>query len=137
MAQVWRLPRRGSILIVEDSIDVCGGMLQLLELAGFSVVSAANGDQGLARLSASPDRFALLLLDLALPGPMSGYDLRARQLLDPAMSAVPTVVVTACEPGLAEREALHCDDWLDKPFRGAVLLDLVRRFVIPKESEAA
>jgi hypothetical protein len=46
---------------------------------------------------------------------------------------VPTVVITALEPPPDEREALHSDGWLDKPFRSEALLNMVRRFVLPGE----
>ena len=127
------LPRSGSILLVEDSRDVRLGMQQLLELYGFLVVSTADAEQSLARLADAPRRFALVLLDLRLPGALSGYDVRARQLADPALAGVPTVVITALEPLPDEREALHSDGWLDKPFRSEALLSMVRRFVVPGE----
>ena len=127
------LPRSGSILLVEDSRDVRLGMQQLLELYGFLVVSTADAEQALARLKATPRCFALMLLDLRLPGVLSGYDVRARQLADPALAGVPTVVVTALEPPADERESLHSDGWLDKPFRSDALLSMVRRFVVPGE----
>jgi DNA-binding response OmpR family regulator len=134
MAQVSKLtPRCGSILIIEDRNEVRGGLLELLELSGFRADGAATGEQALVALAASPRSFALVLLDLRLPGPLSGYDLRARQLADPELSSVPTVVITACEPQHTEREALHSDGWLEKPFRSEALLDIVRRFVIPVE----
>ena len=130
---VAELPRTGSILLVEDSRDVRLGMQQLLELYGFLVVSASDAEQALARLAASPRCFALVLLDLRLPGALSGYDVRARQLADPTLADVPTVVITALEPLPDEREALHSDGWLDKPFRSEALLNMVRRFVLPGE----
>jgi DNA-binding response OmpR family regulator len=107
------------------------GLLQLLELSGFEVDGAATAEQALSQLEAAPRSFALVLLDLRLTGALSGFDLRARQLADPQLSAVPTVVITACEPERAEREALLSDGWLDKPFGGDALLEVVRRFVVP------
>ena len=125
------LPRHGSILIIEDRNDVRLGVQQLLELSGFHVDGAATAEQALTRLAAAPRSFALVLLDLRLPGSLSGYELRARQLADPELSTVPTVVITACEPQRAERDALRTDGWLDKPFRADALLEVVKRFVVP------
>ena len=134
MAQVSTLqPRRGSILLVEDSRDLRIALEEVLELSGYLVDGAATAEQALASLMASPHRFALMLLDLRLPGPLSGYDVRARQLANPDLSAVPTVVITALEPPPEERLALHSDDWLEKPFRCEALLQVVKRFVVPGE----
>jgi DNA-binding response OmpR family regulator len=134
MAQVSTLqPRRGSILLVEDSRDLRIALEEVLELSGYLVDGAATAEQALASLMASPHRFALMLLDLRLPGPLSGYDVRARQLASPDLSTVPTVVITALEPPPAERLALHSDDWLEKPFRCEALLQVVKRYVVPGE----
>jgi CheY-like chemotaxis protein len=132
MVQVSSVPpRHGSILVIEDSNDVRLGVLQLLELSGYQVDGAATGEQGLTRLTSSPAAFALILLDLRLPGIVSGFDVRAHQLAHPDLATVPTVVMTACEPPSSQRDALHTDGWLDKPFRANDLLEVVRRFVVP------
>ena len=52
------------------------GMAQLLELHGFLVVDAAAGEQALAHLHTDPKGFALMLLDLRMPGAMNGSDVR-------------------------------------------------------------
>src|SRR5688572_13337719 len=90
--------RRGAILIVEDRDDVREGLQQLLELHGFLVFDAADADRAWTHLQADPDGIALMLLDLILPGAMSGRDLRARQLSDSRLAGIPTVVISACEP---------------------------------------
>jgi CheY-like chemotaxis protein len=78
----------------------------------------------------------LILLDLLLPGAISGNDVRARQLADPDLADVPTVVVSACEPRAETQAALKPDVWLEKPFRGEQLLSVVRKYVKP-DSDAA
>ena len=122
-------PRRGAILVVEDRDDVRQGLAQLLELHGFLVADASTGADALEQLTADPDGFALILLDLMLPGAISGRDLRMRQLTDPAL-AIPTIIVTASDVNHAERVGLNPDAWLDKPFRFDDLLTLVRRYVV-------
>ena len=128
------LPRSGAILLVEDCEDMRVGVTQLLELNGFHVSDTANGQQAIDQLNANPGGFALILLDLVLPGRLSGGDVRARQLADPTLAAVPTVVVSACEPAEEAQEALKPEVWLEKPFRGEQLLSVVRRYVRPDET---
>jgi CheY-like chemotaxis protein len=125
-------PRRGAILVVEDRDDVRQGVAQLLELHGFLVFDAADGEQALVQLTSDPDTIALVLLDLMLGGTMSGRDVRARQLGDAQLARVPTVVVSACEPDLRARAQLQPEAWLEKPFRFEALLEIVKRYVIPE-----
>ena len=79
-------PVPGTILVIEDRGDLRGAMLQLLELAGYQVNAAADGEEALLALNAAPGRFALVLLDLRLPGRLSGYELRVRQLANPELA---------------------------------------------------
>jgi CheY-like chemotaxis protein len=124
-------PRKGAILVVEDRDDVRGGMVQLLALHGFTVTGVASAECALDYLEGSTTRLALILLDLLLPGRVSGADLRARQLADPELALVPTVVVSACEPDALVRAELRPAAWLEKPFRGDQLIALVEKYVIP------
>ena len=126
-----RPPRRGAILVVEDRDDVRQGMAQLLELHGFLVVDAAAGEQALDRLRADPDGFALLLLDLRMPGPVDGRDVRRSQLKSPDLADIPTVVVTATVPDGITKAQLRADAWIEKPFRFDDLLLVVRQYVTP------
>jgi CheY-like chemotaxis protein len=125
-------PRRGAILVVEDRDDVRQGLAQLLELHGFLVFDAADGAHALDHLHADPASIALILLDLMLPAPWSGKDLRAHQLADPQLADIPTVVISACEPDLRGRAQLRPEAWLEKPFRFDTLLQVVKKYVTPE-----
>jgi len=124
-------PRSGAILLVEDCYDIRIGLAQLLTLNGYRVTDTADGEHAIDELNANPHGFALILLDLLLPGSLSGNDVRARQLADPQLATVPTVVVTACEPEAGAQARLKPEVWLEKPFRGEQLLSVVRRYVRP------
>lgn len=128
------LRRHGIVLVVEDRDDVRLGLAELLELNGFRVADAATAEQAIASLVAQPTSFALLLLDLLLPGAMSGFDLRVRQLADPALAAIPTVVLSATDQSAGVRADLRPAAWLDKPFYCDDLLNVVRRYVVPERS---
>ena len=128
---VERPPRRGAILVVEDRDDVRQGMAQLLELHGFVVVDAAGGAQALDHLRTDPSGFALMLLDLRMPGGLNGSDVREQQLTTPELADIPTVVVSATEADGAVRAQLRADAWIEKPFRFDDLLAVVRQYVTP------
>lgn len=122
------------MLVIEDRDDVRHGMAQLLELHGFLVADARDAGEALRQLQSEPDGFALILLDLLLPGGPSGRDFRMQQLADPVLAGIPTVVVTAEDVDQQERAALRTDGWLEKPFRCADLLELVERSVVSEGS---
>lgn len=126
--------RRGAILVIEDRDDVRQGLAQLLELHGFLVADARDGEDALQQLTSDPKGFALVLLDLMLPGTLSGRDLRMRQIADPVLSTIPTIVVTASDLDQGQRMGLCPDAWLDKPFRFDDLLELVKRYVVSEGS---
>lgn len=125
-------PRRGEILLIEDRNDVREGIAQLLELHGFMVTEVSDGEQGMRELLTQLHGFALVVLDLLLPGPLSGVEFRACQLSDPQLARIPTIIITASDVDSAERRRLHPDGWLDKPFRFDSLLELVKRHVVPE-----
>jgi CheY-like chemotaxis protein len=126
--------KRGAILVVEDRDDVRQGLAQLLELHGFLVADARNGEEALEQLTSDPEGYALILLDLMLPGAVSGRDVRLHQLQNPALAALPTIVVSASDMDQRERLGLHPDAWLDKPYRFDDLLELVKRYVVSEGS---
>jgi CheY-like chemotaxis protein len=124
--------RQGTILLVEDRDDVRLGLAQLLSLHGYQVAAAADGERALQQLVADPGAFALIVLDLVLPGAISGAALRERQLADTALRPIPTIVITATEVKPDERQPLRPDAWLDKPFRFDDLLGLIQQYVVPE-----
>ena len=134
MVQVVTAARRGEILLIEDRSEVREGLAQLLELHGFMVTEAADADHAMRELTAQPQGFALVLLDLLLGNAMDGIDFRMRQLADPQLTTVPTIVITASDIALGDRAPLRADGWLEKPFRFDTLLDMVKRYVISEGS---
>ena len=125
-------PRRGAVLVLEDRDDVRQGMAQLLDLHGFLVVDASNAEQALVHLATDPQGFALILLDLMMPGRLNGSDFRARQLASPELAHIPTLVVSATCPDSPARVELHPDAWIEKPFRFDDLLAIVKQYVTPE-----
>ena len=81
------------VLFVEDDADIRACTAESLEEEGFAVVGAETVDEGLGRLRQGIDP-AVILLDLMMPV-RTGWDFRREQLADPALRAIPVVVVTA------------------------------------------
>ena len=100
------------ILIVEDNPDLAYGLRTGLEIEGYEVQLADNGETGLERARAwRPD---LVMLDLMLPG-MDGY--RVLKTLRDGGSDVPVLILTArgeeADKVLGFR--LGADDYVTKP----------------------
>jgi CheY-like chemotaxis protein len=83
-----------TVLIVDDDQAILDGVGEFLREEGFTVVTAANGAEGLAYLRAglSPD---VILLDVMMPV-MDGWDFRTEQLADPVLQDIPVVAISAC-----------------------------------------
>ena len=64
-----------TILVVEDDPNVREVTVDLLDLLGYKVIEAANGQDGLLALAINTD-VELLLTDVVLPGGMNGVELR-------------------------------------------------------------
>jgi CheY-like chemotaxis protein len=84
--------RRRLVLLVEDMVDARELYAEYLAYAGFSIVTAINGHEGirLARLL-RPD---VILMDVRLPG-MDGIEATADIKADPELAHIPIIALTA------------------------------------------
>jgi CheY-like chemotaxis protein len=115
------------VLIVDDDEDIRDSIQSLLELRGFVVGTASDGAAALARMRSGPPP-ALVILDLMMPG-MNGEEFRAAQLRDPALAAVPVVLLTgAGDRGPAARVDI---ERIAKPIDLQILFETVARFCAP------
>ena len=113
-----------SVLLVEDDDGVRESVAAILRDEGYVVDEADSGWSALARLAHGP-RPTLILLDLMMPE-MDGIDFRERQLADPALRAIPVVIISA-RPDVARQAArLHADAFLQKPMSFEELLHVVQ-----------
>jgi CheY-like chemotaxis protein len=85
--------RTAKVLIVDNDEGVRESLTALLEDHDYDVAVAGDGAAALAMLR-DGYRPGVILLDLAMPV-MDGWDFRAAQLRDPALSAIPVVVMSA------------------------------------------
>ena len=110
------------ILIIEDDVAIAEIERDYLELDGFAVEIAADGNVGLAR--GHSGEHSLILLDLMLPG-MDGFAIcRAlREQID-----VPILMVTARQEDIDKIRGLGlgADDYIEKPFSASVLVARVK-----------
>ena len=113
------------ILYVEDNDDNVYMLKSRLSRAGFTVVIATNGAQGVAM--ATSERPDLILMDLTLPD-IRGEEATQRIKADPATRRIPVIALTA-NAMTGDREkalAAGCNDFDTKPVEMSRLLDKIK-----------
>jgi len=117
-------------LIIEDNEQNMYLMTFLLKGAGFDVVQAYHGRDGL-RLAAER-RPAIILLDIQLPE-VNGYQVAESLKKDTALSSIPIVAVTSyAMPGDRERIlAAGATGYIEKPINPATFVDQIKEFLPP------
>lgn len=117
------------VLIVEDSAT----MRQLISftlkrLAGIKIVEAADGVEGLKKISS--EHFDLVFTDINMPV-MDGLKLVSLVRGDANHRALPIVIIST-EGAQEDREramALGADDYITKPIQPNRILDVTRRIL--------
>jgi CheY-like chemotaxis protein len=126
--EVHRDYRRPRVLLVEDSEDNRFMMKRLLEMSGYEVIEAVNGEQAVnSAQTMSPD---LILMDLSLPRVDGLAATRRIRRLAP-LKDVPIVVVSAHDTADFHAEALAsgCNEYVTKPIDFGQLELLLKRLV--------
>ena len=103
-----------SILIVEDDQAIAESLQELLEAEGYRVRVAANGRKALEFLRKTTTHPNLIVLDLMMPH-MDGYQFRAEQEMDPKLSLIPVVLMTADGHIEAKTFKIGAKAYLNKP----------------------
>jgi CheY-like chemotaxis protein len=116
-----------TVFIVEDDLDTRDMLGSFLEMEGYEVETAANGQQALERLNAGSSA-CVILLDLMMPV-MDGWQFRREQSRDAALSKIPVIVVSAV--GHDRIEQIDADEYLSKPVDLDELLECVTHYCQP------
>lgn len=116
------------ILVVEDTEDNRQILRDLLGMAGYEMVEAQDGAQGVA--IAAEQRPDLILMDIQMPV-MDGYEATRRIKADPALASIPIIAVTsyALSGDEAKTRAAGCDGYIAKPYSPRQMLAKVREIL--------
>jgi serine/threonine-protein kinase len=119
----FAVSRPQPVLIVDDEPATRQAMALALEAEGYRVTEAANGREALDALRCEP-RPCLILLDLMMPV-MDGWQFLRERMADPALAAIPVIVVSAASDDEARSVARGAAHYLHKP----VTMDQLRATV--------
>lgn len=112
------------ILLIEDNEAVRENTAEILELAGYEMVTACDGKEGINMLKKiTPD---LIICDIMMPG-LDGYGVLHILMKNPSTAHIPFIFLTAKAERSDMRKGMNlgADDYLTKPFDDIELLDAV------------
>ena len=116
------------ILVVEDQLDNRQIMHDLLESAGYEVLEAHSGDEGIALAeNEQPD---LILMDIQLPG-VDGYEATRQIKAKAELREIPIIAVTSYALSGDKAQAIEagCDAYFAKPVSPRNLLAKIREYL--------
>ncbi|MBI4598508.1 MAG: response regulator [Candidatus Omnitrophica bacterium] len=122
------MPEKFRILLVDDEPSIVKMVGKRLEVEGFDVLVAVDGQEGLAKAQA--ERPHLIILDLMLPK-MNGYEVCTMLKQDTRYQQIPIILFTAKASEKDEKLGMDCgaDGYIRKPFRAQELLEKIRALI--------
>jgi len=124
------------VLVVDDDPMVTRLVRINLELEGFEVIEAWDGNTALGLIEENPPD--LLLLDIMMPH-MDGWEILRRLRADPDMDRLPIVLLTARvqDNDMSRGWRMGADGYITKPFNPVNLADSLREVIrsTPEERE--
>jgi twitching motility two-component system response regulator PilH len=117
-----------TILCADDSLTALTMHQMILKSHGYRVVTAQDGFEAVTK--AGLERPDLILMDVVMPR-MTGFEAVKQLRNDAATRAIPVIMVTTrAEPKVIETcFQAGCNDYVNKPVDGAILLSKVRALV--------
>ncbi len=116
------------ILVIEDNEDNRRIARDLLTSAGYEVIEAVTGQEGVA--AAETQGPELILMDIQLPD-FDGYEATRRIKANPTLSPIPIIAVTSYALSGDDVKAFEagCDAYVTKPYSPRELLAKIREYL--------
>ncbi|NBC29272.1 MAG: response regulator [Spirochaetes bacterium] len=116
-----------TILIVDDSVSMRQMTSIILKNAGYTVEQAADGEEGLSKVS---DDISLVITDYNMPG-MNGIELIKKIRAGSTNKAVPILMLTTESEESKKNEGKNAGatGWLTKPFDKEKLLSTIKKIM--------
>jgi DNA-binding response OmpR family regulator len=122
------VPNSARVLVIDDSTTLCLIMARALKKAGYQVITASNGNEGLVK--ALQERPHCVIIDVVLPG-ISGFGLcRQFRVLDPHRN-LSIIMISTKNTSLDHSWGLRqgADRYLPKPFTDEALVQIVEEVI--------
>ncbi|HJQ54228.1 MAG TPA: PAS domain S-box protein [Gemmatimonadaceae bacterium] len=118
----------GTILLVEDEASVRRAACKILQRAGYTVLEAKNGAEGLRIAETHPTKISLVISDLIMPD-MGGQELVAR--LKERGKEIPVLLMSGYTEDAAFRQSVlePGTAFVNKPFTPKSLMEKVREIL--------
>jgi DNA-binding NtrC family response regulator len=126
------VPAEGAVLIVDDEASIRESLQTLLEMEGFTVETAATGEEGLAKIAEQP--MDLVLLDFALPDRNGLEILRDIRDRDPELGVIMITAYGTVENAVAAMQG-GATNFIQKPWDNEKLVADVRAVVGRRRAE--
>lgn len=115
------------ILIIDDNVNIRASLRMALELFGFEIFEAANGQEGLSLLQKIIP--SIILLDLMMPV-MNGWQFVDSLAQEKTLSTIPIVVLTAF---IDKVKTIKANAFVAKPFEFTHLLEVINSIMLEDE----
>ncbi|MBL0745743.1 response regulator [Chryseolinea lacunae] len=118
-----------TVLIIEDNLEIRENTTEVLELEGFEVHAADNGQVGMAlAIGLKPD---IILCDIMMPE-VDGYEVLRRLKEDPVTNKIPFICVTASGEKMEIQRAMElgASGFVRKPFDVKELIRVMRKCLL-------
>jgi PAS domain S-box-containing protein len=115
---------RGIVLVVDDDDGVRAVGKTALSNAGYQVVTANNGSEGLRMFERYGTQLKLILMDVTMPG-LDGFE--ALRRIRESGSNIPVLLTSGYEVDPSTAAAAHSSGILEKPYDVGQLLEAVQR----------
>ena len=124
------------ILIIDDDHDLQRTIGRAAETAGYEVLHALDGADGLALAAA--EQVDLILLDVNMPS-MDGRDVLTRLKKNPETSAIPVLVHSGRSSQVDRHVVLElgAEDFVDKPTNPRLLMTKIERLIARSRANPA
>ena len=115
---------RKTILIVDDSDSICAAIASYLEVNGYGVLTAYDGEQGVR--IARRERPDAILLDIMMPV-MDGWEALRQLKRYPETAGIPVLALSALRLSAEQVTAAGFEGYLSKPVPPHRLIDEIDR----------
>lgn len=112
------------ILVIDDDPAIRQSFQDVLEIYGYEVMTAEDGEEGIRSLRGMNNPPCVILLDLMMPG-MNGWGFLDFQRINPSYADVPVIICSAYKE---TAKSIGANNFITKPVKLTDLVGIVRNY---------